>query len=77
LDKRKYLIAIVFFFNIFITMSHSIDKPYHHITDDKGNTISFRNPEGSPQRDPSFNWSFKIFNEEKKSLILMFLPIMS
>ena len=47
-------------------MSHSIDKPYHHITDDKGNTISFRNPEGSPQRDPSFNWSFKIFNEEKK-----------
>ena len=29
---------------------------------------SFRNPEGSPVRESSFNWSFKIFNEEKKKL---------
>ena len=36
-------------------------KPYHHLPDG-----TFRNPEGSPQRDPSFNWSFKIFNKEKK-----------
>ena len=49
-------------------MSSSLEKPYHHITDDKGNIISFRNPEGSPQRDSSFNWSFKVFNEEKKKL---------
>ena len=38
-------------------------KPYHHMSDG-----SFRNPEGSPVRDSSFNWSFKIFNEEKKKL---------
>ncbi len=39
------------------------DTPYHHLPDG-----TFRNPEGSPKRDPSFNWSFKIFNEEKKKL---------
>ena len=39
------------------------DLPYHHLPDG-----TFRNPEGSPQRDPNFNWSFKIFNEEKKKL---------
>jgi len=49
-------------------MSQAIEKPYHHITDEKGNTISFRNPEGSPKRDSSFNWSFKVFNEEKKKI---------
>ena len=39
------------------------NKLYHHLSDG-----TFRNPEGSPQRDPSFNWSFKIFNKEKKKL---------
>ena len=39
------------------------DLPYHHLPNG-----TFRNPEGSPQRDPSFNWSFKIFNKEKKKL---------
>ena len=38
-------------------------KPYHHLSDG-----TFRNPEGSPVRDSSFNWSFKVFNEEKKKL---------
>ena len=38
-------------------------KPYHHLYDG-----TFRNPEGSPVRSLSFNWSFKIFNEEKKKL---------
>tara|TARA_B100000686_G_scaffold181636_1_gene188640 strand:+ start:134 stop:1129 length:996 start_codon:yes stop_codon:yes gene_type:complete len=38
-------------------------KLYHHLSDG-----TFRNPEGSPVRDSSFNWSFKIFNEEKKKL---------
>jgi len=64
----KYLIALLFYSFTFHAMSSSLEKPYHHITDDKGNTISFRNPEGSPQRDSSFNWSFKVFNEEKKKL---------
>ena len=39
------------------------DLPYHHLPDG-----TFRNPEGSPVRDSSFNWSFKIFNEEKKKI---------
>ncbi len=38
-------------------------KPYHHLSDG-----TFRNPEGSPTRSSSFNWSFKVFNEEKKKL---------
>jgi len=37
--------------------------PYHHLPDE-----TFRNPEGSPERDSNFKWSFKIFNKEKKKL---------
>ncbi len=37
--------------------------PYHHLQDG-----TFRNPEGSPKKETSFNWSYKIFNEEKKKL---------
>ena len=39
------------------------DLPYHHLSNG-----TFRNTEGSHKRDPSFNCSFKIFNEEKKKL---------
>ena len=39
------------------------NKPYHHLEDGR-----FRNPEGSPVRDMKFNWSYKIFNQEKKKL---------
>ena len=39
------------------------NKPYHHLSDG-----TFRNPEGSPIRNSSFNWSYKIFNKEKKKL---------
>ncbi len=37
--------------------------PYHHLPDG-----SFRNPEGSPERNSNFKWSFKLFNKEKKKL---------
>ena len=37
--------------------------PYHHLPDG-----SFRNPEGSPERNSNFKWSFKVFNQEKKKL---------
>ena len=57
----------IFFLFILINYSHNLlaieTKPYHHLEDG-----TFRNPEGSPVRDSSFNWSFKIFNEEKKKL---------
>jgi len=40
------------------------DLPYHHLPDG-----TFRNPEGSPRiEDFGFNWSFKVFNEEKKKI---------
>jgi len=39
--------------------------PYHHLPDG-----SFRNPEGSPERNSNFKWSFKVFNKEKKKLNL-------
>ena len=38
-------------------------KPYHHLPDG-----TFRNPEGSPKRDPNTKWSYKIFNEERKKI---------
>jgi len=39
-------------------------KPFHHLPDG-----TFRNPEGSPKiEDSGFNWSFKVFNEEKKKI---------
>ena len=70
----KYIYVLIIYFNFFIIMSEAIEKPYHHILDKKGNTISFRNPEGSPERDNSFNWSFKVFNEEKRKLNLNLPP---
>ena len=39
------------------------NKPYHHLEDG-----TFRNPEGSPERDPNIKWSYKIFNEERKKI---------
>ena len=64
----KYIIALLFYSFTFHAMSSSLDKPYHHITDEKGNTIKFRNPEGSPERSGKVNWSYKVFNKEKKKL---------
>ncbi len=42
-------------------------KPYHHLSDG-----TFRNPEGSPKRNPDAKWSYKIFNEEKKKIKINF-----
>ena len=50
----------IFFYNC---LSIAMEKPYHHLPDG-----TFRNPEGSPKRDPNVKWSYKIFNEEKKKL---------
>ena len=59
----KYLVAFTIIFNILTTMSFAEKKPYHHLPDG-----TFRNPEGSPERNSNFKWSFKIFNKEKKKL---------
>ena len=42
-------------------------KKYHHLENG-----TFRNLEGSKVRDINFNWSFKVFNKEKKKLDMTF-----
>ena len=63
LSKPLLYIGIFFFFSL-DTYSMK-EKPYHHLPDG-----SFRNPEGSPKRDPNLKWSYKIFNEERKKIKL-------
>ena len=53
------LIFIILIYNSYLMAMEK--KPYHHLSDG-----SFRNPEGSPERDSNVKWSYKIFNQEKK-----------
>ena len=39
------------------------ERPYHHLSDG-----TFRNPEGSPLRDPNIKWSMSKFYKEKKKI---------
>ena len=39
------------------------DTPYHHLADG-----TFKNPEGSPKRDPNIKWSMLKWNKEKKKI---------
>ncbi len=55
-----FLLTILFFNTELIAMDK---QPYHHLPDG-----TFRNPEGSPERDPNAKWSYKIFNEERKKV---------
>ena len=59
----KLTILFLILFNYTINSYSMENKPYHHLSDG-----TFRNPKGSPERDSSFNWSFKIFNEEKRKI---------
>ena len=61
--KSKFIIFFIIFFVYKAPLFTMENKPYHHLSDG-----TFRNPEGSPMRDMKFNWSYKIFNEEKKKL---------
>jgi len=61
--KNKFIIFFIIFF-VYKTLLFAMEnKPYHHLPDG-----TFRNPEGSPQLNSSFNWSYKIFNKEKEKL---------
>ena len=59
----KFIIILTIFLNYSSLLFAMNNKPYHHLSDG-----TFRNPEGSPERDSTFNWSFKKFNEEKKKI---------
>ena len=45
------------------------DLPYHHLPDG-----TFRNPEGSPLRDPNFKWDMSKWNKEKKKIKINIPP---
>ncbi len=61
----RYLFFL-FFVLIYSSSLLSMEKkPYHHLPDG-----TFRNPEGSPVRDPNIKWSYKVFNEERKKIII-------
>ena len=44
--------------------------PYHHLLDG-----TFRNPEGSPLRDPNIKWSMLKWNKEKRKSELIYHQI--
>ena len=67
---KLYLICFLIL-NILSSINVMAERPYHHLSDG-----TFRNPEGSPKRDPNIKWSYKIFNEERKKLKLIFPKIM-
>ena len=60
-------IILVFFFCLLWSNINTMEKPFHHLPDG-----SFRNPEGSPERDPNIKWSYKIFNDERKKIKIDF-----
>jgi L-ascorbate metabolism protein UlaG (beta-lactamase superfamily) len=61
MKKLSSFLLIILFFNIELVAMEK--RPYHHLPDG-----TFRNPEGSPERDPNLKWSYKIFNEERKKI---------
>jgi len=61
-------IILIFFILVLTDPANSMNrKPYHHNPDG-----TFRNPEGSPERDSNIKWSYKIFNTERKKIKIDF-----
>ena len=58
----KFLSIVIMFFSYNTVLSME-KKPYHHNSDG-----TFRNPQGSPERNSNAKWSYKIFNEERKKI---------
>ncbi len=63
----KLFLIYFLIMNTILSINVMAEKPYHHLTDG-----TFRNPEGSPKRDPNIKWSYKIFNEERKKIKIDF-----
>ena len=58
----------IFFILVLVSPVKSMnEKPYHHNPDG-----TFRNPEGSPERDSNIKWSYKVFNTERKKIKIDF-----
>ena len=67
MSKFIIFLILIIIYNLFTIAMEK--KPYHHLPDG-----TFRNPEGSPQRDKNIKWSYKVFNNEKKKLKIEFPP---
>ena len=63
----KFYFIYFLVLNILISVNVMAEKPYHHLADG-----TFRNPEGSPERDPNIKWSYKVFNDERKKIKINF-----
>ena len=63
----KIYLVYLLILNILFATNVMAENPYHHLSDG-----TFRNPEGSPKRDPNIKWSYKIFNEERKKIQINF-----
>jgi len=64
--KKNFLISllvILFSLNYNTFAKTMKDLPYHHLPDG-----TFKNPEGSPKRDPNNKWSMSKWNKEKKKI---------
>ena len=63
--KIFYILGqVLFLILILFGNLNSVEKkPYHHLADG-----SFRNPEGSPKRNPNIKWSMYKWNKEKKKI---------
>ena len=64
---KNSLVLLFLIFSYISSINSMEKKPYHHLPDG-----TFRNPEGSPKRDPNIKWSYKIFNEERKKIKINF-----
>jgi N-acyl-phosphatidylethanolamine-hydrolysing phospholipase D len=63
----KYIFSLSIYFFLGTNLYTMEKKPYHHLPDG-----TFRNPEGSPERDSNVKWSYKIFNAERKKIKIEF-----
>ena len=65
------MFKFIIFLSIYIFLNTNLysmeKKPYHHLPDG-----TFRNPEGSPKRDPNVKFSYKVFIAEKKKIKIEF-----
>ena len=60
---RPLIIFCIIFSSFNLSLIAMEKKPYHHLSDG-----TYRNPLGSPERDPNVKWSYKKFNEERKKI---------
>jgi len=69
MKKLSSFLLVILFFNIELIAVEK--RPYHHLPDG-----TFRNPEGSPERDPTLNGHIRFLMKSVKKLKSKFLKIM-